>query len=295
MIALSSASADVTPLYEVVGDPGDNYTEVTGPGAPGLAPLTVTNQSTATSFSSKATGLSSATGFGVGGGYTGLASASASGTASAGLLVGIAEASASTLPTFKVGSTNPYTAIASAAYLIEFGDSLTLTSATLAPGTPVTWEFTVGFHTVRTTTGGGSASATLTGGAGSQSTMLTNPVAFSGPTQGPLTETETIQVSGYVGEVVSIGESLNIVASAEASAAAFGSETAILDATDTGVFYADPQTAGLELVSASGHDYASPGVGTPTVPEPSTWAMIVLGFAGLGYAARRRRTHATPA
>ena len=47
-------------------------------------------------------------------------------------------------------------------------------------------------------------------------------------------------------------------------------------------------TAGLELVSASGHDYASPGVGTPTVPEPSTWAMMLLGFAGLGYAARRR-------
>ena len=25
-----------------------------------------------------------------------------------------------------------------------------------------------------------------------------------------------------------------------------------------------------------------------TVPEPSTWAMMVLGFAGLGYAATRR-------
>ena len=26
------------------------------------------------------------------------------------------------------------------------------------------------------------------------------------------------------------------------------------------------------------------------VPEPSTWAMMVLGFAGLGYAAFRRNT-----
>jgi len=25
------------------------------------------------------------------------------------------------------------------------------------------------------------------------------------------------------------------------------------------------------------------------VPEPSTWAMLLLGFAGLGYAAYRRR------
>jgi hypothetical protein len=34
----------------------------------------------------------------------------------------------------------------------------------------------------------------------------------------------------------------------------------------------------------------SPGVGgaTPSVPEPSTWAMILIGFAGLGYAAYRR-------
>jgi PEP-CTERM motif-containing protein len=31
------------------------------------------------------------------------------------------------------------------------------------------------------------------------------------------------------------------------------------------------------------------GVIPPTVPEPSTWAMMLLGFAGLGYAAVRRR------
>jgi hypothetical protein len=30
-----------------------------------------------------------------------------------------------------------------------------------------------------------------------------------------------------------------------------------------------------------------PGVAT-AVPEPSTWAMLLLGFAGLGYAAMRR-------
>jgi hypothetical protein len=37
----------------------------------------------------------------------------------------------------------------------------------------------------------------------------------------------------------------------------------------------------------------SPSDGAPsaatTVPEPSTWAMLLLGFAGLGYAAARRR------
>jgi hypothetical protein len=35
---------------------------------------------------------------------------------------------------------------------------------------------------------------------------------------------------------------------------------------------------------------ASPGVAIPGTPEPSTWAMMMLGFAGLGYAAFRRNT-----
>jgi PEP-CTERM motif len=29
------------------------------------------------------------------------------------------------------------------------------------------------------------------------------------------------------------------------------------------------------------------------VPEPSTWAMMILGFAGVGYLAYRRRNQAT--
>jgi hypothetical protein len=31
-------------------------------------------------------------------------------------------------------------------------------------------------------------------------------------------------------------------------------------------------------------------VTTSSVPEPSTWVMMALGFAGLGYAAVRRNT-----
>ena len=33
--------------------------------------------------------------------------------------------------------------------------------------------------------------------------------------------------------------------------------------------------------------------GVPTVPEPSTWALMLLGFAGLGFAGWRRRTAQT--
>jgi hypothetical protein len=33
--------------------------------------------------------------------------------------------------------------------------------------------------------------------------------------------------------------------------------------------------------------------GVPTVPEPSTWALMLLGFAGLGFAGWRRMAQAT--
>jgi hypothetical protein len=33
--------------------------------------------------------------------------------------------------------------------------------------------------------------------------------------------------------------------------------------------------------------FASIDVTTPTIPETSTWAMMLLGFAGLGYAGWR--------
>jgi probable HAF family extracellular repeat protein len=32
---------------------------------------------------------------------------------------------------------------------------------------------------------------------------------------------------------------------------------------------------------------------TPNVPEPSTWAMLLIGFAGIGFAAYRRKNNAT--
>ena len=35
-------------------------------------------------------------------------------------------------------------------------------------------------------------------------------------------------------------------------------------------------------------DFSVPGA-TPTIPEPSTWGMMLLGFAGLGYVAYRRK------
>jgi hypothetical protein len=44
-------------------------------------------------------------------------------------------------------------------------------------------------------------------------------------------------------------------------------------------------TAGGNTVTS----FAQLGAGVPAVPEPATWAMMLLGFGGIGVAARRRR------
>jgi hypothetical protein len=290
MAGLAAAHATTVPLYQASPYPTADSTDISGGfGAPGSTPLTVTNQSNSSSFSSQEAGTSSAFCCAVEGGYGALASASGSATASAGLLKGMVSASASVSPLSRTGSTSPYSASAGASYLISFSDSLTLKSTTLPLGSMVTWDFTLDLHESIRLAGSGSANLVLSGGIGNQTgspgnqnVQFFNPVIFGGiVTQGPFSETYTVRVSSLVGQVIPIGETLEIFATDVTSG------SAIVDASDTGLFYANPVTPGLELVSASGHDYATPGVG-PAVPEPSAWAMMLLGFAGLSFVGYQR-------
>ena len=43
----------------------------------------------------------------------------------------------------------------------------------------------------------------------------------------------------------------------------------------------------MVATSSTALDYVGDGV-TASTPEPSTWAMMVLGFAGLGFAGYRK-------
>jgi PEP-CTERM motif len=49
---------------------------------------------------------------------------------------------------------------------------------------------------------------------------------------------------------------------------------------------------GASVITASG---VFDNFTSPTVPEPSTWAMLLLGFAGLGFAGYRSRRPAASA
>jgi PEP-CTERM motif len=73
--------------------------------------------------------------------------------------------------------------------------------------------------------------------------------------------------------------------------AASGTVTAYLSQISVAAI-ADPQlTIPASDPSASSYSIAySPGLlSTTGVPEPSTWAMMLIGFAGLGFAFRRSR------
>jgi hypothetical protein len=61
-----------------------------------------------------------------------------------------------------------------------------------------------------------------------------------------------------------------------------------------GVYSLDGETIkNVELIDADGFKEAKQfafGTLSPAVPEPSTWAMMILGFAGIGFMAYRRKS-----
>ena len=64
---------------------------------------------------------------------------------------------------------------------------------------------------------------------------------------------------------------------------------ATADASDTGFLNFRVLTPGGSFTSLSGADYTTLQDGIGGVPEPATWAEMLLGFAGLGALLRRRR------
>lgn len=65
-------------------------------------------------------------------------------------------------------------------------------------------------------------------------------------------------------------------------------QTSMADVSHTGRLFFD-LPSGDGLVGVSGHDYASILPTVDGVPEPGTWAILLLGFGGMGAVLRRAR------
>src|SRR4051794_37823659 len=68
------------------------------------------------------------------------------------------------------------------------------------------------------------------------------------------------------------------VLSVAADTSPAGTQTSVADFSHSLHLFIDVPD-GFTFDTASGHDYSSNPVGA--VPEPSTWAMMILGFAGM--------------
>ena len=86
----------------------------------------------------------------------------------------------------------------------------------------------------------------------------------------------------YISSGVSVPTSITSLAPGEAATFFFG--TGLVDKYDNIAFSFDAYSSPSLLPSTY---LGGMGFADNAVPEPSTWAMLVLGFAGLGYASHR--------
>lgn len=180
----------------------------------------------------------------------------------------------------------------SAAGAAEFGDTLYFTNQSAGPSTVTTINFSVHLDGVLegASTGSGLASAQLfaavgvpfdygsAGYPGGFDPATNNIVSTGGVLEtyygqpGPINKTFTSSFS-FIGPSAAAGIYMWLDAASQYYYSDFG-QTASLSFNNV--------PAGVSFTSASG-DFL-----TTAVPEPSTWTMMLLGSAGLGYAGFRR-------
>jgi len=114
----------------------------------------------------------------------------------------------------------------------------------------------------------------------SQTGALASGTITAGPAANSFIMDGSIQTFG--------GSSFQVVMSSEVSTQMTGQPTGLASTYFDPFFFIDPTFAaanpGYSLSFSSGIGNVSP------VPEPSTWAMLILGFAGIGFMAYRRKS-----
>jgi len=70
------------------------------------------------------------------------------------------------------------------------------------------------------------------------------------------------------------------------------SDTFVVPTGDTKLYFGFADGAGFNLASGYYQDNnGSLSVSVSAIPEPSTWAMMILGFLGVGFLSYRRKTN----
>ena len=152
-------------------------------------------------------------------------------------------------------------------------DSLVVTSATLAVGTPVDLLFTLTVNGTLSCTGTGSTVSDIASfGAGNNSITLSSQTCNS-----VLKGTQGFVESTTVGADLQIQGQLAAVAGASGFNPDFSASTATVDPPSSD-FFIDSLTPGATYTTGSGNTYFSPIV---SAPEPSTVMLLGSGLVAL--------------
>lgn len=211
---------------------------------------------------------------------TGSASAQGTGDANAGSLRATATLSANSDDPMLMGQTH----LASTTITVFWYDTLTITSNTLAPGTPVSLQYSLSLDSSITANNDAYGYATAYLGYYGQESPL-NLMISDSHLADPVSRLLTQTVTGYVGDSLILSHGLNIMGQAGAGYTVPSSFVNIM-AGNTSHAFVDP-LGDFSIESASGHNYSSVPTNVNPVPEPGTWMLLGSGLAGL--AACRKR------